>query len=115
MQGPRFITARVITDGDMSGAITSSELKSESLDKVNVHIAWAGVTGTGSSITVEGTVDGSIWHDVGVTEPTISGASGNGFVIVTENLMCWKSIRVSYAAGSVSAGTLQCWIHAKTA
>ena len=107
-----FVNSQIITDGDLSGNITSPAIKSQLLDKLNVFVSWSNGSTPSGSLIIEGTVDGENWEDVGVTEPTISGASGTGFVIVDTAQMCWANMRVRWAFTSGS-GTLQCWIHGK--
>ncbi len=107
----RTLTTQIITDGDLSADITSDTIKAQSLDKVNFFVSWTGSSPSGSLI-VQGTVDGSNWEDVGVTEPTISGASGTGFVIVGSDKTCWKEMRLFWDFTS-GTGTVQAWVHAK--
>jgi len=112
MSYSKFINTHLIKDGDLSADITSEEISTENIDKLNVHVAWTGTSPVGSLI-FQGTVDkGTTWHDIGVTEPTITGASGAEFLIVDSADMCWTNMRVFWDFTS-GVGTVQCWIHAK--
>ena len=112
MASSKFLTHHIIVDGNLGADITSDEIKSENLDKLNVFVSWTGSSPVGSLI-VQGSVDGSTWSDIGVTEPTITGASGSGFVICDSSKVCWKRMRLFWDFTS-GTGTVQAWIHAQT-
>jgi hypothetical protein len=84
---------KVITDGDMSGDITSIETKVLNLDNIGIQIVATG-TPTGN-FTVEATID-----EVTFTELTnigtfaLSGAGGS--FIINLNQLPFHSIRVKW-------------------
>ena len=103
----------LIKSGALGADITSEEISTEFMDKINIHVAWSGGSSPVGSLIIQGTVDkGANWHDVGVTEPTITGTSGKGFVIVSSDATCWTKMRVFWDRTSGS-GVLQCWTHTK--
>ena len=109
----RFVTARPFTDTDMSSDINSDILKTETASISNWQFNWEGVTGTGGALKIEGSNDGVNYIDTSITPPTISGASGTGSIIIPQDFQCWRFMRVAYTAGSVTAGTLNAYVHLK--
>ncbi len=113
----------VITDGDMSGDITSKVTVIQNTTLISYEIAWNGTSPVGV-ISVEvsndysqnqdGTVkNAGKWTELPLSvTPTVSGNIDNGFIDITE--IAAYAIRVKYTRTS-GTGSLQATLVAKVA
>lgn len=110
-----------ITDGDMSGNLTSDVTDIRYMDNISIQLVFTG-TPTGA-FSVEGSLDYNrpdpttgvtnpgTWTAMSFTTPPVaSGAAGT--ILLDLNQLSFPFIRVTYTAGSGS-GTLQCWVSGK--
>lgn len=110
-----------ITDGDMSGNLTSNVTDIRFMDNISVQLIFTG-TPTGT-FEVEGSLDYNrpdpttgvtnpgTWTPITFsTPPVASGAAGD--ILLDMNQLSFPFIRVVYISTSGS-GTLQCWISGK--
>lgn len=110
----------VITNGDMSGNLTSLVTIVQTNGKVSYDIAWSGTpTGTFSvqvSNTYTQNADGSVrtagnWTPITLSSPTAAlGSSGNGFIDIDATAA--YAIRLMYTAAS-GTGTLNAVVAGK--
>jgi hypothetical protein len=100
----------LMTDGDMSGNLTSNTVDVTYSDNVGIQLTWTGAAvGT---FAVEGTVDESNWSSLSFSS-TPSASGGGDTHLLNLNNLPYKRIRVKYTRTS-STGTLQVWVMAKT-
>ena len=117
---PIFSPFQVITNGDMSGNLTSIVTVIQNLSQVGYDISWTGTpTGTFSvqvSNTYTQNAAGQVsnagnWTSLPLSiVPTVSGSSGSGYIDV-DSISAF-AIRLVYSAGS-SSGTLNATICGK--
>lgn len=117
----------VITDGDMSGNITSDPTIIQKISMLSYSYSWSGSTPVGTvsvqvsndySLDAQGnTANAGTWNTLtlnvgGVPSTTVavSGNTGNGFIDIDQ--LGAYAIRTIYTAGS-GTGTLQCMIAGK--
>lgn len=106
----------VITNGDMSGDLTSMITIMDQLIMISYSIVWTGSSPLGNisvqvsddySVTPGGTVNNpGTWNTLPLSAPTpVSGSSGNGFIDIDAH--AGYAIRLVYArvsgTGSMSA------------
>lgn len=113
----------VITNGDMSGNITSAVTIIQNLSMISYDISWAGTAPVGTmSVQVSNTysqnADGSVrnagnWTTLTLsTTPTISGGTGNGFIDVDATGAFAMRLVYNFTSGT---GLMQATISAKVA
>jgi hypothetical protein len=93
---------KVITDGDMTGNLTSAETNVTNLDNVGYLVEWSdGATPVGT-ITVEVQSGPSGWCALDFGSPiAVSGNSGS--IVLNINQIPFENIRLNYVAGSGGA------------
>lgn len=101
---------QVVSSGDMSADVTSDTTNIEHLDNIAYQLVWTG-TPTGT-FAVEGTVDGSTWAALDLSDPILASGSADDALIVLSDLS-FVSIRVKYTRTS-GTGTLNVFISGKT-
>jgi hypothetical protein len=120
---------KVITNGNMSGNLTSNPTILKSLSKVSYQYVWTGTSPVGT-VAVQGSDDyllnpnGSVenagtWTTLTLTDNTgtpvqslpVTGNSGNGMIDLETGIYALRTI---YTAGSGS-GTLNVTVNAKVA
>lgn len=113
----------VITNGDMSGNITSKPTIIQKLSMIGYDISWTGTAPVGTmSVQVSNTysenADGTVrnagnWTTLTLSSPTpVSGATGNGFIDVDATGA--YAMRLVYTRTS-GTGTMNATITAKVA
>lgn len=106
---PIFTPHSVVTNGDMSGNITSEPTIIQNLSMVSYDISWTGTAPVGVislqvSNTYKQNAAGKVsvagnWNTVTLTSPTaVSGATGNGFIDV--DAIAGYAVRVVYTRTS---------------
>lgn len=100
----------VITNGDMSGTLTSLATDVLSCDNIAYQVVY-----TGSPVgdfAIEGTVNGTNWEplDLGNPSPEASGSSGS-FVVSLKGIP-YAKLRLVYTATS-GTGNLSVWVMGK--
>jgi len=102
-----------------AGSFTSSTVDVQSIDAIAFQYVWAGATSPTGTFKIQGTIDGSSWHDL--TTTIAAGATATGALIqmvgpvltVTANhLLCVSKVRVSYTFTSGS-GSCDIWVCGK--
>lgn len=118
---PQFNPYSVITNGDMSGSLTSVVTIIQKLSMVSYSVSWAGTAPVGV-ITVQVSndysqnADGSVknsgtWNTLVLSDDTpVSGATGVGFIDIDQTAAF--AIRLVYTRTS-GTGTLQATVNAK--
>lgn len=102
---------QVITDGDMSGDITSSVSTVEQVDQITYDISWTGSTPVGE-IFVQYSNNNESWNNLDFgTTIDISGNSGSHKIDV--QLITSKYMRLFYDFTS-GTGTIQAHIKGST-
>lgn len=120
---PNIKPKSVITNGNMSGNLTSIVSVLTNISMVSYAISWAGSSPSGSmSVQVSNDYtqneDGSVanagtWNTLTLSAPTtVSGNTGNGFIDVTATAA--YAIRLVYTFVS-GTGTMQATVIAKVA
>lgn len=118
---PIFSPYSVITDGDMSGNLTSKVTVIQNLSMVSYDISWAGTAPVGAitvqvSNTYSQNADGSVknagnWTTLVLSAaPAVSGNTGNGFIDVDAN--AGYAIRLVYTRTS-GVGLLNVTVNGK--
>ena len=101
----------LMVDGDMGGSITGTAFPITWLDNIGVQFVW---TATGSPVgnfTLEATIDGTNWEDLGIL---IAAGGGAGHYLQSLNQMPFDKIRAKYTRSSAGTGALaQVWFMAK--
>lgn len=122
MSSRRPITPhKVITNGDMSGDITSSVSIIQSTSMISYDVSWTGTAPVGVmavqvsnsySQNADGTVkDPGNWTDLVLSAtPTVSGSPGNGFIDIDE--CAAYAMRIQYRRTS-GTGTMQVVVSGK--
>lgn len=112
---PQLTPHSVITNGDMSGNITSQVIIIQKLSMLSYSIAWTGTSPVGN-ITVEASndyeqnVDGTVrnpgkWNPLPLSAPTgVTGNSDNGFIDIFATSAF--AVRLRYNRGS-GTGVMQ--------
>jgi hypothetical protein len=100
-----------ISNGDMSGDITSPATAISYLDNVGIQVSWTGTAPVGV-INVQASNDsGATWTDMSFTpSPAVSGASGS--ILLSATGVPYTDLRVQYIRTS-GTGTLKASISAK--
>lgn len=113
---------QVITNGDMSGSITSEVTIVDNLSAISYDISWSGATPTGTiqvqvSDTYKENANGTgvlvagNWNSLPLSStPSISGNTGNGAIDI--QILGFYAIRLIYTA-SGGTGTMQATLAAK--
>lgn len=97
-------THQVITDGNMSGNLTSLVTKVKGLDIATYVVNWVGTTPIGA-LVVEANIDGSEWVELDFGAPIlVSGDTGQKLIHVT--MMAFLELRLKFNFTS-GIGTLQ--------
>jgi len=121
---PQFSPQPVIVNGDLSGNITSKVTIIQKLSQVSFDIAWSGASSPNGTLAVQVSntyvqnQDGTVktagnWQTLTLSAtPTISGASGNGFIDIDATGA--YAIRLIWTAVS-GTGTLNATVNAKVA
>lgn len=104
---------RVFSSLPASADHTTDSLSAPSLGKVgstaNAECSWAGVVGAGASIEVDRMpADSDTWTSVSSSSALIVAPAGSYQLSFT--LASGFSYRVAYTHGSVSVGTLDCYV-----
>lgn len=101
----------VITNGDMSGSLTSVISDCEQLDRIAYTGQWAG-TGVSGSITVYKSDDKVLWSELPLNAAlTLSGTSGDFVLECTEVNFKYIKLVYTFAGGT---GVLNVHYHANT-
>ncbi len=120
---PQLSPYKVITDGDMSGNLTSKVTIIDKLSLMSYAISWVGTTPVGT-ITVEVSndylqnADGSVknagtWNTLPLSATTdISGNTDNGFIDIELN--AGYAMRLVYTRAS-GTGSMQATLASKVA
>lgn len=101
---------QVLTNGDMSGDVSSLASDIESSDNVAYQVVWTGnAIGT---FSVEGTVNGVDWEalDLGTPGPEAGGVA-DSFLVSLKGVP-YAKLKLTYNSTSGS-GNLNVWIMAK--
>lgn len=113
----------VITNGNMSGNLTSQVTVMTNLSMLSYAISWTGTSPVGT-ITVQvsndytqdeagATANAGTWTTLTLSAPTtVSGNTGTGFIDVT--ITAAYAVRMVYTAGS-GTGTMQAIVVCKVA
>lgn len=120
---PQFNPYSVITNGSMAGSITSAVTIVQKLSMISYDISWVGTAPVGvMSVQVSNTysqnADGTVrnagnWTTLTLSDPpTVSGATGNGFIDVDATGAF--AMRLVYTRTS-GTGTMNATISAKVA
>lgn len=107
-------TFQVITDGDMSGDITSVSSNIEQEDFGSYQFSWSGSSPVGT-ITVQASLDNTIWttlQDSDQVDVSIPVSGNTGSAMFSLNELPFKYVRTVYTFTS-GTGTLQSYIFAK--
>jgi len=75
------------------------------------QVSWAGLAGTGA-LKLQESNNGTTWDDIAGATISVTGATGHGTIRLANNIVT-KFIKVNYAHGTVSAGTVSANFHAK--
>jgi len=98
----------------------SSVVDVQNIDAIAFQYVWSGATSPTGNFKIQGSIDGSSWHDL--TTTIAAGATATGALIqmvgpvltVTANhLLCVWKVRVDYTFTSGS-GTCTIWVFGKT-
>lgn len=120
---PQFNPYSVITNGDMSGNITSAVTVLQKLSLASYSITWSGSSPSGTvnvqvsndyAQNADGTVKNSgTWNTLPLSiTPTVSGNTGNGFIDIDQQ--GGFALRLTYAFIS-GTGTMNATINCKVA
>lgn len=120
---PIFTPHSVITNGDMSGNITSQVTIIQNLSMLSYDISWTGTAPVGvMSVQISNTysqnADGSVrnpgnWTTLVLSSPTpVSGSPGNGFIDI--DAIAAYAMRLVYTRTS-GTGTMNAIINGKVA
>jgi hypothetical protein len=120
---PQFDPYPVITNGDMSGNLTSKVTVVQKLSLVSYACSWAGSSPVGAvSVQVSNdykqnaagaVINAGTWNTLPLSAPTgVSGNTGNGFIDLDAN--AGYAMRLIYLAGS-GTGLLNVIVTAKVA
>lgn len=101
---------KVITDGDMSGSLTSEITNVTNLDNVGYIVEWSGSSPSGQ-IEVEIQSGPSGWAPLDFGS-TISVSGNTGSIILNINQIPFENIRLKYTASS-GTGTLNVTLSSK--
>lgn len=109
---------KTLSDGDMSGNLTSDVTNTTKLDNIGLQVKW-------ESTDIEGTisVQGSInynerlntgdWYDITFNPILTQPSSDNGGYLINLNQWPWPFLRVRFVNSSGSDGTFNVWLSAK--
>lgn len=101
---------QVLTNGDMTGNVSTLVSDVESSDNVAYQVVWTGnAVGT---FAVEGTVNGIDWEELDLGTPGPEAASVADSFLVSLKGVPYSKLKLTYSATSGS-GSLNVWIMAK--
>lgn len=111
----------VITNGDMSGNLTSVVTVIQNLSLISYSLSWSGTSPAGTvavqvsndySQNADGTVrNAGTWDALPLSiTPTVSGSTGVGFIDIQQ--IAGYALRLVYTASS-GVGVMQCVVNAK--
>lgn len=101
---------QVLTNGDLSGAVTSLPTDIESMDDVAYQVVFTGnAVGT---FSVEGTINGTNWEALNLGDPGPQAEGTSGSFLVSLGLVPYAKLRLSYSAVS-GTGVVNAWVMAK--
>jgi len=104
---------QTVTNGDMAGNITSGASSIRYLNAVAIQFVWTATGTPNGAFTIEATVNGTDWIDLGITISVI-GSAGKFMQILSGADAAFDKVRVKYTASSGGTGALaQVWIMAK--
>jgi hypothetical protein len=102
-----------------AGNFTSSVVDVKNIDAIAFQYSWTGATSPTGTFKIQGTIDGTNWHDLTTTQA--AGATATGGIIqmigpvlspTANHLLCCSKVRVSYTFTSGS-GSVDIWVYAK--
>lgn len=113
-----LIVKQTLTDGDMSGDLTSLVTHAAKLDNIGFQVKWesSDITGT---IAVEGSInydpqsETGDWYALTFSPVLTQPNSDNGGYLVDVNQFPFPYYRVTFTNASGSTGTLNVWTSAK--
>jgi len=101
---------QVVTDGNMSGDVTSLPTDIESVDAVGYQVVFTG-TAVGD-FEVHGSINGTNWEALDLGSPSPEAAGVGGSFVISLSLIPYSKLRLKFVRTSGS-GTLNAWVMAK--